>query len=325
MGHDDLSTKIDAIELSSYKLRQYTVVALAGCAVIIAITALLIGKFDTGTETVERQVRECLAIIGDLEKGLQGDKGDTGDAGAQGDKGDTGDAGAQGEPGPQGDKGDTGDTGAQGGVGPQGMPGVQGEIGDCGLSAYETWLALGNVGTEQDFLNSLVGPKGADGPAGPQGAPGGFGVRGSFYDTSTIPLEQNVASAIPLNTTVFANGVQIVDLTKITFEAAGKFNILLSAQLEKADAGTDVVSVWLSKNGQNVPWTNTDVILTASNLNSRFVIALNFFVDATSGDYFELKMTSTTSARTVLKSVSTQTNPDRPETPSTILSVHQVG
>ena len=41
--------------------------------------------------------------------------------------------------------------------------GTQGETGDTGKSAYEVWLEAGNTGTEEDFLISLVGEKGADG------------------------------------------------------------------------------------------------------------------------------------------------------------------
>jgi len=32
---------------------------------------------------------------------------------------------------------------------------VMGGKGDAGLSAYQTWLSLGNTGTEQDFIDSL--------------------------------------------------------------------------------------------------------------------------------------------------------------------------
>jgi len=46
-----------------------------------------------------------------------------------------------------------------------GEPGVEGDPGPQGESAYESWLALGNVGTEQDFLDSLVGPMGPSGSA----------------------------------------------------------------------------------------------------------------------------------------------------------------
>lgn len=54
----------------------------------------------------------------------------------------------------------------------QGLPGQKGEdgvIGVDGKSAYEIWLDEGNVGTEQDFLDSLVGADGAQGPPGANG------------------------------------------------------------------------------------------------------------------------------------------------------------
>jgi hypothetical protein len=44
--------------------------------------------------------------------------------------------------------------------------------GPRGLSAYEIWIAEGNTGTEQDFLDSLVGADGEQGEAGPAGADG---------------------------------------------------------------------------------------------------------------------------------------------------------
>ena len=51
----------------------------------------------------------------------------------------------------------------------QGPAGANGTIGVDGKSAYEIWLEEGNTGTEQDFLDSLVG---AQGPAGASGANG---------------------------------------------------------------------------------------------------------------------------------------------------------
>lgn len=47
-----------------------------------------------------------------------------------------------------------------------------GPTGDNGLSAYEVWVALGNTGTEQDFIDSLTGPQGIQGDTGPQGPAG---------------------------------------------------------------------------------------------------------------------------------------------------------
>lgn len=166
---------------------------------------------------------------------------------------------------------------------------------------------------------------GPAGPAGDAGATGGFGAHGSFYDTTSVPLPLNVATPVPLNTTDFASGVSIVDGSRITFAVAGRFNIMFSSQLEKGDAGTDLMSVWLTKRGANVPWSNTDVVITSSGANSRHLVALNYFVEAVEGDWFQLMMTSTTSSQMVIRSVGPQTNPLRPEIPGTILTVNQVG
>jgi len=57
--------------------------------------------------------------------------------------------------------------------GPQGDPGINGTDGD---SAYQVWLSAGNTGTEQDFLDSIVGPQGDVGPAGPAGPAGPQGA-----------------------------------------------------------------------------------------------------------------------------------------------------
>ena len=72
----------------------------------------------------------------------------------------TGEPGLDGEPGPQGEPGMDGEPGPQGEPGMDGEPGPQGEPGmdgEPGSSAYETWLGLGNEGTEEDFIAALSG------------------------------------------------------------------------------------------------------------------------------------------------------------------------
>jgi hypothetical protein len=71
--------------------------------------------------------------------------------------------GPQGDTGPQGPAGTAGPTGADGATGPTGPEGPQ---GDQGLSAYEVAVANGFVGTEAEWLDSLVGDAGADGADG---------------------------------------------------------------------------------------------------------------------------------------------------------------
>jgi hypothetical protein len=114
-------------------------------------------------------------------EGPAGPIGLTGPQGPQGETGATGEQGPQGEVGPQGPQGLqglTGATGETGPIGPQGPQGIQGETGPQGPigltgpqgpegdSAYEVAVANGFVGTEAEWLASLVGP---EGPAGDLG------------------------------------------------------------------------------------------------------------------------------------------------------------
>jgi len=84
--------------------------------------------------------------------------------------------GAQGS---QGEQGPAGNDGATGATGPAGAAGTDGSDGADGASAYQIALANGFVGTEADWLASLVGATGADGAAGADGADGAAGSDGA--------------------------------------------------------------------------------------------------------------------------------------------------
>lgn len=60
-------------------------------------------------------------------------------------------------------QGKEGVQGIRGPEGKQGIQGPEGKAGEDGKSAYQIWLEAGNEGTEQDFLNSLIGPEGSAG------------------------------------------------------------------------------------------------------------------------------------------------------------------
>lgn len=51
-----------------------------------------------------------------------------------------------------------------------------------GKSAYQTWLDLGNTGTQSDFIASLKGAKGDTGATGAQGLQGIQGIQGEKGD-----------------------------------------------------------------------------------------------------------------------------------------------
>jgi hypothetical protein len=70
------------------------------------------------------------------------------------------------------------------GVTPGGLPLSHGAQGPTGLSAYQLAVNNGFSGTEQQWLASLVGPKGADGAQGAGGS-GGTGTNFGFLTSST--------------------------------------------------------------------------------------------------------------------------------------------
>lgn len=81
--------------------------------------------------------------------------------------------------GPQGPQGPQGIQGIQGPKGDKGDPGNDGVIGVDGKSAYELAVENGFVGTEGQWLASLVGAPGAKGDKGDPGDPGADGADGA--------------------------------------------------------------------------------------------------------------------------------------------------
>lgn len=146
------------------------------------------------------------------------------------------------------------------------------------------------------------------------------GYCGAFYDTTT---QNNLAqiNRVKFNTTYISDGVSIVDNTKITFAHAGRYNIQFSLQLDKIDSGTDDFDLWLLRNGETGPWTNTRVTLTGN--SAKEVAAWNFVVDESAGTYVELAWYSLDS-QLFIHAEEPQTNPARPGIPSAIVTVTQV-
>ena len=62
-------------------------------------------------------------------------------------------------------------------------PAFEKEVGGRGYSAYEIALQHGYVGTEEQWLDSLVGPQGAKGDTGATGEKGDKGDKGERGNT----------------------------------------------------------------------------------------------------------------------------------------------
>ncbi|MEY4349112.1 MAG: hypothetical protein RL719_409, partial [Actinomycetota bacterium] len=223
-----------------------------------------------------------------------------------------------------------GAPGANGANGTNGTNGTNGSNGTNGLSAYDLWVANGHPnGTLDEFFTSLQGPQGVAGTCTATSVPS-FNYYGSFYDDATQPNPvANALHAMRFNQStpgvngVFANGVSIVDGTKITFAHAGIYNIQFSAQMEKSTGGSDPMDIWLSYKGTALPATDTQFQLGTT---KRFVAAWNFFVSAGAGDWYEINWISPDVTQDILAAPARTVNGVTiPAIPSLILTVNQVG
>ena len=75
------------------------------------------------------------------------------------------------------------------------------KTGSVGLSAYQIWLNNGNTGTEQDFLDSLVGPAGS-------------GASGNYTHNQAVP---STVWTVNHNLGFFPAGVMVYDSTDRQF------------------------------------------------------------------------------------------------------------
>ena len=183
-------------------------------------------------------------------------------------------------------------------------------IGDVAFQLNGTILTVDDFNNRVE-LNSQLYTNGSVGTSGQLLASQGAGLpptwtsipspvlyHGSFYHTATITaIAPNVAYPLPVNSTdaTATNGVSIVSgpsgPTRITYANDGVYNIQFSAQLVRLSGGsTESVVIWIRKNGvlvaNNIPWTSTRVDLKAN--QGYLVVAWNFFVDITAGDWIEL-------------------------------------
>jgi hypothetical protein len=150
-----------------------------------------------------------------------------------------------------------------------------------------------------------------------------FGYYGAFSDSTTQTISANTATPMTFNTTEESFGVSIGSpSSRIVIANAGTYNVQFSAQLDKTDAGSDDVTIWLDIDGNNVARSATD--LTIAGNNAKLLAAWNWVYTFTAGQYFRL-MWSSPDSDMRLVATGTRTTPVRPAVPSVILTVTQVG
>jgi len=242
--------------------------------------------------------------------GLQGTQGPPGADGAQGEQGIQGIQGIPGEQGPAGPQGDIGPTGADSMV--PGPPGPQGAEGD---SAFEIAQLNGFVGTEAEWLLSLVGEQGIQGIPGDPGADGNPGADGL---TTSVNGVSQVAGAITLTGS---------DITFTPMDGTGNLPDTVNTLQELAEAVNDIAlpTQYTDEMAQDViaaaiaAGTHTGITITYDDVNNKLsysvapaiqtlgVKSADFTVDRASGEYATVT-TGTAAIAMTLASPASSTN-----------------
>lgn len=232
--------------------------------------------------------------------------------------------------GPRGERGDVGPAGADGVDGRDGVRGPAGVDGRDGTDGVG--IALIEQRDEKSFWITLTDGREFEIELPEAKARASFAAGGGFapvylsaIDRQTQTIAANTATAMEIDTVVEAKQMSVLEGTHITFGADGIYNIQFSVQLHNSDSQAHDVSIWLSRDGVAEPDSCTDITVPSKHgsSNGAAVAAWNFFYRAKTNEYCRL-MWSTSSPLVYIAGLPARTTPNRPATPSIILTVNRV-
>jgi hypothetical protein len=143
---------------------------------------------------------------------------------------------------------------------------------------------------------------------------------GQFSDLTIQSASADTAYPMRLNTVDISDGVSVVSGSFIKVDNTGTYNLQFSAQVEQTSNNPADISIWLRKDGTNVPNSNTEISIEKS---GKSVAAWNYMVQLNANQYVQLMWASSRSD-TQLHYHTTQSTPDRPATPSVIVTLTQI-
>jgi hypothetical protein len=143
---------------------------------------------------------------------------------------------------------------------------------------------------------------------------------GSFSSNQTQTTTGGTQS-FTYNSVDLANGITTgTTVSQIKVLHSGTYNIQFSAQVQRTSGGSPTnMFIWFSKNGNNIPNSNTDIGF--GNNNTFLVAAWNIIETFNANDYFEIKWAS---ADPAIQIVAVPSPAYGPAIPSIITTITQV-
>jgi len=153
--------------------------------------------------------------------------------------------------------------------------------------------------------------------------PAPVGYYGAFSDTlNQLATVINTGYPMKLGITDLSNQISIVSNSRITIANTGIYNIQWSAQFTNPTSSEHDVTIWLRKNGVDVPGSAGVVLVPAKHgsADGHTLPSWNFLLDVIAGDYYEFVWSTVNTS--VYISFAAAGNPP-PSTASVVLTVTQ--
>jgi len=121
---------------------------------------------------------------------------------------------------------------------------------------------------------------------------------GAFYTNAVQTLSAaNTITTVTLSTTQGANGISLAS-NKVTFALDGVYHVQWNLQCANSNAGIQDTTVWLRKNGTDIP--NSAYLFTITEkhgaVDGRLNQTADFGLSAVAGDYVELMWAGTSTS-----------------------------
>jgi hypothetical protein len=147
---------------------------------------------------------------------------------------------------------------------------------------------------------------------------------GAFQDsTDQTAANTTTAYAVNFNTTDYSNGVYVSNSSRLNVRNYGIYNIQFSFQFKNTSNDGQDVDIWFRKNGNDVAGSNSKFYLPARKSTgdpSHLIAAMNYVLEMSANDYVQV-MWRVSDTGVSLEQYPTDTNPTRPATPSTIITM----
>lgn len=150
---------------------------------------------------------------------------------------------------------------------------------------------------------------------------------GQFYSTQDQTTTANTPVAVTFNNSDAMNaGVTVASNSRITFAAAGDYDVYFNVQLANAENVDHEVTFWLKLNGTDVANSATRIVVPASGVGGTGFFAFNSFLRVTAGQYVEVYWAPEDADVSLSYEAAVPSTPfARPAIPSAVLTATRIG